>query len=107
MKGQIEMAWNINGFGTIYYGNCEKTSDGSYVTTEWLVILFLPILPLGSYRVRPVDEGSRFSLVSFRGNYWARKIALKWGQILRTYLAFYGGIIMSGVVLGIILEIWP
>jgi len=43
----------INGFGTTFYGQRDFKPDGSYVTTEWIVCWFIPILPLRSLRVIP------------------------------------------------------
>lgn len=47
------MAYWVNGVGTIHYGRTDPWPDGSYVTTKWIVALFVPLLPLGSYRVWP------------------------------------------------------
>ncbi|TAK90949.1 MAG: hypothetical protein EPO06_06400 [Burkholderiaceae bacterium] len=41
----------FNGTGTMYYGKAFPETDGSYVVTEWITLLWLPILPLGSKRV--------------------------------------------------------
>jgi len=41
------MAYHINGVGTIYYGHRDRLADSSYVTTKWVVFLFLPVIPLG------------------------------------------------------------
>ena len=40
------------GTGTTFYGQRDVREDGSYITTEWVVFLFLPIFPLRSLRVR-------------------------------------------------------
>jgi hypothetical protein len=45
------MADSINGFGTKFYGARDFWPDGSYITTEWVVVLFFPILPIRSLRV--------------------------------------------------------
>ncbi len=42
---------NIYGIGTTLYGRDEKQSDGSYVTTKWVILFFVPIIPLGSFRI--------------------------------------------------------
>jgi hypothetical protein len=46
------MPKSIQGFGTTFYGKRDFHSDGSYVTTKWIVLFFVPIIPLGSYRVK-------------------------------------------------------
>jgi hypothetical protein len=46
----------INGFGTAYYGRRKERADGSYATTEFFVVLYFPLIPLRSWRVRPLGE---------------------------------------------------
>lgn len=48
--------FTLNGIGATFYGSRDKDpATGSYVTTHWFVFAFLPIFPLGAYRV--VDAG--------------------------------------------------
>lgn len=49
---------SINGIGTAIYGERDRWSDGSYVTTHWFIALFVPIFPLGAYRVINNGGGS-------------------------------------------------
>lgn len=42
---------SFNGFGTTYYGERDNHLDGSYVTTEWVILYFVPVIPLRSLRV--------------------------------------------------------
>jgi hypothetical protein len=49
----------FNGIGTRYYGR-RKLSDGTIITTKWVVFLFVPIVPLGSYKV--IGEGDHASV---------------------------------------------
>ena len=41
-----------NGIGTAYFGASDRRPDGSFVTTKWFVLLDVPLIPLGSTRVR-------------------------------------------------------
>ena len=42
----------VNGIGARFYGKRDfDQKTRSYITVHWFVILFLPIIPLGSYRV--------------------------------------------------------
>ena len=50
------MALSFNGFGTTYYGYALQEPDGSYVVTEWIIVLFLPIIPLRSKRVWEIQK---------------------------------------------------
>jgi hypothetical protein len=45
------MPSNVNGFGTKYYGQRDFRPDGSYVTTNFFCLGFVPIIPLHSVRV--------------------------------------------------------
>ena len=45
------MAYTLNGIGTTFYGQRDFQPDGSYLTTEWLVFLYVPLIPIRSLRV--------------------------------------------------------
>jgi len=50
-----------NGVGTTVYGSSDfDPASRSYLTTHYFVILWIPIFPLGRYRVIPTDNGYRF-----------------------------------------------
>jgi hypothetical protein len=40
------MPFTFNGCGTRYYGKQDKADDGSYVTTEWITFVYVPLIPL-------------------------------------------------------------
>lgn len=46
------MPYAFNGIGTTFYGKRDFHADGSFLTTEWVCLLYLPIFPLQSLRVR-------------------------------------------------------
>jgi hypothetical protein len=46
------MAYSFNGCGTMFYGQRDFRADGSYITTEWITAIYLPRIPLRSFRVR-------------------------------------------------------
>jgi hypothetical protein len=50
--------FTFNGIGTILYGRRDEGTDGSYVTTEWVVLVWVPIFPLRSWRVLPTGEST-------------------------------------------------
>jgi len=78
------VAYSINGFGTTYYGMRDFERDGSYVTTRWFILGTLPIVPLGSIRIRDVRRG----LVR-REMYVDEDLGMDWLQVLMTYLYVY------------------
>ncbi|MGA3095216.1 MAG: hypothetical protein ABSF25_02080 [Bryobacteraceae bacterium] len=57
------MATLIQGFGTAFIGQRDFWPDGSYVTTEWIVALFVPLFPLRSLRVKPKPRQTTFLYV--------------------------------------------
>lgn len=50
------MAFTINGCGTTFYGSADPHPDGSHVVTTWVVLAYIPLIPLGSMRVLPVSQ---------------------------------------------------
>lgn len=47
---------SINGIGTTLYGKKDKRDDGSYVATQWFIFLYIPVIPLHSYRVKKISQ---------------------------------------------------
>lgn len=87
------MPYTINATGTTYYGRALKAADGSYVVTEWIVLLGLPVLPLGSKRVLYQSYESRW-----RGGvtrYKVIPVPIYWPQIA------WGYAITAGVLSGL------
>lgn len=82
---------NINGCGTILYGEREEDkTDNSHVSTKWFVFFFLPIIPLGSYRVRELK--SEVGFLSIEKKYQMEKIRFNWRQVFLTY--FVGWLVL-------------
>lgn len=79
------MPYTLNGFGTRYYGRRDPADDGSYITTLWITALYVPILPLGSYRVLPVGQGTNW-VVHRSQNYHVLRIPLCWDQVWHVYM---------------------
>lgn len=73
------MPFSANGFGTTYYGHADAHQDGSYVATKWLVLLFIPIIPLGSYRLKLLSGGV------VRKDYQGYRVSFRFRQVLMTY----------------------
>lgn len=48
--------WRLNGCGLGFYGRRDHHS-GTYVTTHCICLLFIPIIPIGAYRVADSDGG--------------------------------------------------
>lgn len=52
------MSFTLNGIGTTLYGKRDFWPDGSYVTTEWFVVSWIPVFPIRSQRVLPTDSNN-------------------------------------------------
>jgi len=52
-------AFSIQGFGTVFYGKRDFRDDDTYVTTEWVVLATIPIIPIRSLRVRYQGPGEQ------------------------------------------------
>jgi hypothetical protein len=79
------MPFSLNGCGTRYYGRRDVQQDGSYVTTNWVSLFFVPVLPIASYRVLPIAGGYNY-IVSRSRNFLARRIPLCLEQVRNVYL---------------------
>jgi hypothetical protein len=92
----------INGFGTMRYDWLHR-EDGTSEATTWLVMAFLPIVPLRREKVVVVSEGvertravdvaaAALGAAGGFGSGFASRIAvlertpMRWGGVLRTYL---------------------
>ena len=78
----------FNGIGTKFYGATDYASDGSYVTTNWFVIFYLPIIPIESLRV--IEEDSTNYIIYNSQQYKAIKVKLHKKQVIKTYSWTYG-----------------
>jgi hypothetical protein len=45
-----------NGFGTTIYGKRDFWPDGSYITTKWVILFWIPLVPVISMRVNKVGS---------------------------------------------------
>ena len=88
---------SFNGFGTTLYGKREVNFlDNSYISTKWIIALFMPIFPLESYRV--IKEKQNF-LTMQSPRYQMTKVALNKKQVANIYLATWGTLIVLIIIL--------
>ncbi|MGB7548708.1 MAG: hypothetical protein WBM14_13230 [Terracidiphilus sp.] len=88
------MPGSVNGFGTMYYGQRQPRHDGSYVTTNFFCLCFLPIIPLHSVRVIPDPKNS---WLPFSKNHYL-VLQQRWPdpvQVISIYLCAAAAIAMS------------
>lgn len=92
------MPITFKGCGTKYYGEADRRPDGSFVTTNWFVLGYVPLIPLGTVRVRRDHENDmNIFIASADGYLLLEELPLSWRQVLHTYafalacLAWWGG----------------
>lgn len=56
--GPARYFMRLNGMGSTLIGHSEQRDDGSYVTTEWFTVLWIPVFPVCRYRVTKHEEAS-------------------------------------------------
>lgn len=78
------MPFTYNGCGTKYYGKRDQGPDGSYVTTEWVTLVYLPLIPLRSFRVCPTGKGTNAILFNSQ-QFVAQKVPLNKRQVRNAY----------------------
>jgi len=80
------MPASINGIGTYWYGRADEGRDGSYVVTEWITFVWIPLLPLGSKRVAPTPEEDKpFWKKDIGKKYRVMKVPLHWPHVFKGY----------------------
>ncbi|MEZ4316147.1 MAG: hypothetical protein R3F61_01530 [Myxococcota bacterium] len=69
----------INGFGTTLYGRAfPNREDGTYIATQFIAFLFLPVFPMGSYWVKPADDGGWYFLARTPHPPWVKWPPIAW-----------------------------
>ena len=56
------MSYSYRGIGIRYYGKRDFHADGSYVTTKWFCVLYLPLVPLKSLRIMLTGASKYYGL---------------------------------------------
>lgn len=82
------MPTNIVGFGTMFIGERDYTFDGSFVTTEFVTVLYVPVVPLRSFRA--VETSNSFRWLGSRAgyaktSYRVQRLPLCWRQVGAVY----------------------
>ncbi len=76
------------GCGTKLYGHVERRrQDNSYITTKWVIVFMLPLIPLKSYRVTK-DRVTKTGHNEYVTHYSiVETLPLNMFQVLSTYIA--------------------
>jgi hypothetical protein len=79
----------VAGFGSAHLGRADIRPDGSFVTTEWLVLGHLPVIPLRSFKLATLDGSRAFGFPSrLSPCRLVSELPLQWSQVVRTYCFF-------------------
>ena len=94
------VAQSYQGCGTGIYGKRDFQPDGSFVTTQWIVVFWLPIAPLKSMRLLRLRSGApgatdgnrATSRMLFSYGFWSRQYAVysETRPIAKQVLCVYG-----------------
>lgn len=72
------------GIGTKFCGKDEIGKTGSYLATKWIVFFYIPILPIGSFKVRPKEKTVHDMSLSAQRNVIER-VPLQWWHVCNVY----------------------
>jgi len=80
------------GTGRMFYGRAAVCAEcGSAIRTVWSAFFLLPVIPRGSYRVIEFEEEAGGG--ESRTEFVARKVPLRWQQVLRTWAVGAAGVL--------------
>lgn len=96
--------FTLNGTGTRLYGKEKVNPDGSYVSTKWVTFFWIPLIPLGSFRIwEESSHNTGLITYSTETKHRMQKVALDLKQILKVYFTALLVLACIGVV-GFLLE---
>ena len=85
-ENSCSMPFCIKGTGTKFYGECDHEPDGSFITTEWVVLLYCPFIPFRSVRLRRAPaEDVHVVIFDVEGYEVVARVPLNLAQVLRVY----------------------
>jgi hypothetical protein len=84
----MQLTLNITGCGLKIYGSALRRPDGSFVVTRWVVFVWIPIIPLGSYRLW-TDTTPWWKFTVTRSPTRALSIQLYRPQVLKGYIVTF------------------
>jgi hypothetical protein len=80
------MPFTFKGCGTKYYGEADRRRDQSFVTTEWIVVAYAPLIPLRTLRIcRDRTADVNVIIARSEGYLVLERLPLSWAQVFRTY----------------------
>jgi len=89
---------SFNGIGTTLYGKRCFGADGSFITTKWITICWVPLIPLTSLRVKDVGPGESTILGWSRRYLILSELQTDVRQVINIY-CFLGSFLIGGRIL--------
>jgi hypothetical protein len=89
-RGQIKMPSSIAGCGTKHYET--ETWENCRASTKWITFLYIPLFPIGSFRIRHISSAPNGEPFSWR-------VALDWKHIRNVYCI---ELALVGVAIGLL-----
>ncbi len=89
-------AESSNGWGTKLYGR--RRSANGHITTKWITILYLPLIPVRSYEVLREEQGRSLNLLVYSSDSSRLVVVplpglgLCWPQVALTAVLAWGGL---------------
>lgn len=78
------MPYSVNGFGTKFYGEADHHPDGSFIATKWITVAYLPVIPVGSFRL--IRSGNPYqSDIGYAEFGVLEDLPIFWPQVFRIY----------------------
>jgi len=82
------MAATFKGVGTVYYGEADRREDGTFLSTEFVCVAFLPIWPLCTRRLRRKAQENRGITMPVHEEPYdtIERLPIAWHQVARVYI---------------------
>jgi hypothetical protein len=93
------VARSFNGFGTAIYGKRDFQPNGSFVTTKWVVLFWIPFFPLRSMRLKasgaarpgfPMGSSTPYQIYSEGKPHW-KQVLYVYAVVLLLFVLTLGG----------------
>ena len=78
------MAFVFHGIGTMFYGERDYWPDGSFISTEWFVLAWEPLIPICSKRIS-YTRNSDYAVLDASGYYVYEVTGLNYQQVFSVY----------------------
>lgn len=80
-----EQSFTVNGVGTKFFGQSPSPDSRGYISTKWLVVVFLPLIPVRSYQIVEEYNGAqrqpRYSMKPLERLHWEQIMGTMWKSI--------------------------